>query len=329
MSESVLFDHTSYPLLLPHFGYHDDAVYFGPTRVAPVAEGEGWFLDRCDGSRTFADALTGCNFSADFIAGIAHWLIWWPEPVASTGVAPRQSVDRLILCARTEVPWTAMGGTIIGDAADHSTLVQCAFQMFTGGHRDAFRTTRELALACDDEAATAARLAGVEYDSFTIPQHEARRVRGIEDAAAFEILQSRIAELIVERNPAKVYVGAALDDDPDTALLQRAVLSLLGDGVLDAALYLYEDVPALIGERQIDDFVLQFENAFLESRSLYRDITPLRARKAAILEVFQCRLDAATRHTAGEHAAVNSAVSGFAQSEAAERLFEIAFAALE
>jgi hypothetical protein len=322
-------DPTAYPLLLPHIGYHRDAVYFGSTRLAAVSRGEGGFLDRCDGTRTLAEAAAGCGASPDFIVGAARWLIWWPEPVAPPLGEPRRPVERLVLSPHPEDAWLGMGGRIMAESRGVPTLVQSAFQVFTGAHGARFRTTRELAMACMDEAATAARLGEVACGGFGVPEREARRLHRVPDEAARELLQIRLAELLADLRPREVFVPAALGGDADAALLLDAVLALLGGGVLEADLHLYEDAPSTHGERQVDDFLLRFEDAFVAPRRYYFDIGGVLAKKRSLLDVFACRLDHLRRRAAADGALRNAQDSGVAGSLTAERFWNIGFAALE
>lgn len=324
-------DPDAYPLRLPHLGFHKDAVYFGTARVASVSIGEGWFLDRCDGTRTLAEAVAGCNVTPDFIVSAARWLIWWPEPIAArVNAEARHPVERLVLSPHPEDVWLGMGGRLVAESGDIRTLVQTGFQVFTGAHGARFRTTRELAMACTDEAATAATLGGVAYGCFGVPEYEARRLHRISDAAAREILQLRIADLLADVRPREVFVPAALGGEPDAALLCEAGLGLLGEGALEADLHLYEDAPSTLGERQIDEFLLRFEGAFFEPRLYYRDVSGVMAKKEALLDVFACRLDAPRRRADWADGVVrNAKESGLKGATSAERFWEVGFAALE
>lgn len=324
-------DPGAYPRRLPHLGFHKGAVYFGAARVASVSIGEGSFLDRCDGTRTLAEAAAGCNVTLDFIVSAARWLIWWPEPLAPrVNAAPRGPIERLVLSPHPEDAWLGMGGRLIAESREIPTLVQNGFQVFTGAHGARFRTTRELAMACTDEAATAATLGGVASGGFGVPEHEARRLHRIPDAAAREILQLRIADVLADVRPREIFVPAALGGEPDAALLFEAVLGLLGEGALEPDLHLYDDAPSTLGERHVDEFLLRFEDAFLEPRRYYCDVSDAIAKKEALLDVFCCRLDAPRRRADWAAGVVrNAKESGLTGATAAERFWEVGFAALE
>jgi LmbE family N-acetylglucosaminyl deacetylase len=330
MISSSWLDPAAYPRLLPHVGRHKDAVYFGAARVAPLSVGEAEFLDRCDGTRTLAGAASGCNVSADFIASAARWMIWWPAPVAArANAAPRRPIERLVLSAHPEDAWLGMGGRMIAEAEEVSTLVQTVFQVYTGAHGASFRTTRELAMACADETITAAQLGGVACECFSIPEYEARRLHHMPDEAARELLQLRIADLLAELGPREVFAPAALDGDVDATLVFEAVLGLLGEGILEGNLHLYEDSPSTLGERQVDEFLLRFEGTLLDPWQYYREVSAALARTESLLDVFSCRLDVLRKHAALDGARRNAREGGSAGALAAERFWEISFAALE
>jgi hypothetical protein len=330
VTESLRLDPGAYPLLLPHFGYHGDAVYFGPTRVASVSVGEGWFLSRCDGTRTLAQAAAGCGVSPDFVAGAARWMVWWPRPIAPVpSVEPCGRVERLVLSPHPEDAWIGMGGRILSEAADVATLVHHTFQVFTGRHGASYRTTRELAMACTDEAAAASRLGGVASGAFRVPEHEARRLHHFPEEAAHQLLRLKLTELIAALDPNEIFVPAAVKGGPDSLLLCEVLLGLFADGTLEAELHLYDDAPDPLGQRLIDDFLLRFEGAFLAPLSYYYDFSRVRAQKESLLDVFACRLDDRRRRAARDGAKCNAGEGKLEGAAGAERFWEIGFSSVE
>jgi hypothetical protein len=273
--------------------------------------------------------MAGCDVSPEFVVSAARWLIWWPSPVAPQAITdPHRPIERLVLSPHPEDAWLGMGGRILSEP-DVPTLVQGAFQVFTGALGVRFRTTRELAMACTEEAITAARLAAVGCGCFGIPEREARRLHRIPDDAARELLQIKITDLLADHRPREVFVPAALDGAADATLLLDAVLALIGDGVLEADVHAYEDAPSTLGERQVDDFLLRFEDAFVTPRRYYWDVREVMAQKETLHDVFACRLEAPRRRAASAGLTRNAQDSGLDGSTAAERFWAIGFAALE
>jgi len=313
--------YNTYPVLLPHFGYHGSDVYFGSTRLASVAKREGWFLLRCDGTRTLAEAADGGGISADFLAAVWRWFAWWHEPVATPMITQSAAaIERLVLSHVPEAPWFAMGGSLLA-SPDVSTLLVTCFETSTGAFASGYRSSTELAMAISDEARMAARLAGVQYDAYGIQETRLSASPFIE-----QLLRNRIGEVIARRKPRTVYVPAAVGPSRAARALHDAVMSLVGEGTITSSIYTYPDLPATYGERYVDESYARYESSFLAPEERYQDVTASASRKDMLLDVFLCRATGAQRRAWRQSAALHAArVQGAA---AVERFWEMNFVEL-
>src|SRR5688572_7807876 len=117
---SFRLDPRAYPMTAPQFACFDGTLYFGRVALGALTAVESEMLNACDGSRSFGDLLARPGVDAQGVARIAPALLWWDRPV----VAPtHRPVQRVVFSPAPEDAWLAMGGRILTEASERSTLV--------------------------------------------------------------------------------------------------------------------------------------------------------------------------------------------------------------
>lgn len=332
-NRSPLLDPDSFPILLPHVTCLEDDVYVGNRHIARLHPHQSAFLRSCDGSRTLTEVIRATQVETVYVTQVAGWLLWWPEAVQE--VSPfNGSVDRLVICTRPEEAWLGMGGRILLEAQAQRTTVLTCFSPFGGTHyAELFQTPEEFNLACRDEAALAARLAGVDHTVWGIPEHEKRIPAGFAEEHApgllKDILRETIECVIEELRPREVFVPGALSYSTDSGFLLSTTLSLVAEGCLQSDLYVYEDSPSVMGQRQVDEFCSLFEDSFLVPREHYVDITDARVKKTSLLDLFRCRINSFQRQEWFQSAQRNALLSSLPEASSAERFWQIQVRGLE
>ncbi len=319
-------DPQAYPLALPHAAAAGDTLYFGRVAVAVLDPSSRAMLEACDGVTTFGELLARVEDPGRAAAMLAPYLIWWDEPVGESKAAGGR-VERLILSAAPEDAWLAMGGRILLEAAERSTLLVNCFGMVHGGCRpEAFSTPEELSLAARDELATAARMAGVAAETWAAPDDELRRshIRGLaDDAPALrEVLRGLLRALLRRTRPRQVWTSASADARSGASALLWVLLEMLAAGELEAELHLYPEAPSVLGERGVDEFLARFEHSYFSLREYSVEIAGTAHRKAALHEVFRTRVDRLRRDYWEQSAVRNARLAGGGM-RAAERFWQV------
>jgi hypothetical protein len=321
---SAFLNPQAFPYLLPHVGYHHGEVLVGTTHREPIAANEGRFLEYCDGTKTLSDIAARFDVTPEFIASVAHWLLWWPDPIKPPRDRMDQMAPRLVLGARPEDPWLGTGGTVLLDADKITTRMLSCFQISPALHASS-QSGSDAEFACEDEAALAARVGFVCFEQLGLPAANKRRETDVSDNLILDILREQIAAKVKSLQVTELFVPAGLGHNRDGQLLFEAVLSLIGEGAIMCEVCAYADEPATAGERLVDELHARFENSYLAPREFIRDIGSQMAKKDALLRVFQGRVDSSRRQDWRDSATLVAACARNDKCDGAERFWSLQF----
>lgn len=322
-------DPDAYPILLPHFLCRENKVYLGNRHVRTLPRNQSDFLAMCDGRSTLSQAARATKVEPSFISEVALWLLWWPHAVGGEQ-HPNGKTDRLVMCARPEACWQGMGGRILQEAGSTPTLVISCFSPSVPAHPTAlFDTPGEINFAGRDEAAMAARLALVGHTMWNIPEYPARIPYEHKDEPdsgdIYELLLETMLAVVNQVRPLEIFVPAAMTNSADAKAILKAALSLMGEGYLQCDLHVYEDSPALLGQRQADEFLSLFEGSYLCPAEYYCGITGTNPKKTSLSEVFLSSTSNVEKYRWQRSTERNAWLSGISGHTAAERFWKIQF----
>ena len=324
---SLRLDPRSFPIALPHAFCADNTLFFGHRAMAEVSAVESNLLASCDGTRSLKELLDLFHCDAHAVTRIAPWLLWWDRPVPHT-IDCLQRMDRVVFSTTPEGAWTGMGGRLLGSSPEEPTLITNCFGSVSEGCQPlAFPTPEQASFAARDELALAAILTGASSESWAVPDRELRlrdfpRLSG-DSVGLGSLLRGLVKTLLRRTRPSIVFAPLPGDPDSDASCLLQVLLNLYVAGDLDAEIHLYEERPAVVGERIIDEFLARFENCYLTASPYVHEMSPCIARKASLLELFRSRLDRAQRALWEQSQVRNARWNGDGKTCCAERFWAV------
>lgn len=330
--KSLRLDPRSFPVVLPHISCFRNQVYFGGKYITSLMPAEAEFLKSCGGMRTLAEIVNDTGTDARCAAHLARWFVWWDRAISEAPEAS-EAIERLVLTAGPEDAWFGMGGRLLLEAPQTSTMVLTCFGTLTGTrYREVFRTPDEVSTICRDEAALAARLAHVRQQVWGIPEQDVRYWGGSNHASEQEalaaILRGIIIDVLGKYRPRQIFIPTATRLFSDAKLLFEILLSLFVEGRLKADLHIYEDAPAANGHRPVDEFLSRFESSYIAPEEYFVDVTECIHRKFSLLEVFRCRFNRLGRDAWERSARRNALLAGFSGQRFVERFWKVGVAGL-
>jgi hypothetical protein len=187
-------------------------------------------------------------------------------------------------------------------------------------------------MACRDEIALAARLSGLQRAVLDLPDQVLRETLACEghdsEVNVVQTLRSALLNIFEQDRPCEIFAPAAIGETADGRLLFDTVLSLFAEGHIAGELHLYEDEPAVLGERQIDEFQSRFESSYLGLSEYFVDIGAHFAEKLSLIEIFRAGLDQGLDRLWPQSARRNAWLCG-AGVGAAERFWKVDVASIE
>jgi hypothetical protein len=237
-------------------------------------------------------------------------------------------MDRVVFSTTPEGAWTGMGGRLLGSSSDDLTLITNCFGSVSEGCQPlAFPTPEQASFAARDELALAAILTGAASESWSLPDRELRLrefpcPRG-ESVGLGSLLRGLVYALLRRTRPSIVFAPLPGDPESDASALLQVLLNLYIAGDLDAEIHLYEDQPALVGERIIDEFLARFENCYLTVSPYVHEMSSCSARKTCLLELFRSRMDRRQRALWEQSLLRNARWNGDGETSRAERFWTV------
>jgi LmbE family N-acetylglucosaminyl deacetylase len=330
-SSILRMDPDAFPVAIPHVSWTENTFFFGNRPVQP-AEADTWaLLKECDGSRRLHELMAERHASADELAVIAPWLVWLDAP-PSPGVAAAPPFTRMILTAQPEDAWIGMGGRLLKESAEHSTLVVTCFGLLGQClDPDAFPTLDQISAISRDECVLAARATGVSHDTWDLPSRGPwQSAQSLAANAEWKksLLQDIILDALARVRPVEIFTPLAIHPHSDAGLLMEVLLAMYVDGSLEneTQLHVYEAPDGRMAPRTVDEFLARFERSYIGLRDYFCAITECHERKRSLLEVFRSRVAWPAREAAAETSARNALLAQFGVGARAERFWQVGMA---
>lgn len=312
-------------MLLPHITCVKQNLYIGNRLADRLTKNQSVFLQQCSGRLRFTEIVQQNNIE---IAGILHlcrYLLWWPNALNGWENETVQC-RRLIFSAGAEMPWLAMGGRILAEAPQYSTILVNCFS--SGGNENnttLYNGPAEYLLACDDEAVWAARLAGAGYMNWNL---SAQKTEAFQGAAENGLFREKIQTIITRSGAGEIFIPASLEKKIETELVHDAVLALAAEGYIQADIHIYEDAPSSLGQRLADEFYAKFEGAYLAPEEYYTDTSATVTAKSILLQLFRCMIAGDAKTMWAEAGIRNAEIWGNPQATVAERFWQLNFSGM-
>ncbi len=283
----------AYPICLPHYALHEEAVWQGEEWVREMRAGEAGLAERCDGTQTLRALMDQAPGRAR-AAATARYLAWWPWPVASAPPPAPARAETIVLAPHPDDAELSMGGWLAQQEHPASCLVVVCFGTLAHTiNGTAFPDATAVSHVRAQEATLASRMTGVPVEVLDYPEFSIRH--GLTPAALMPArehhlgaaLRRRLYALLQAHQPARVFGPAAIGTHPDHRLLFEIMLELFDEDCFPETRFdLYEEAPYAARYEAVDDFLARFDGSYLSVTPWPADITEVLPEKGALAGVF-------------------------------------------
>jgi len=320
----------SYPALLPHFHFRDNALWFGGESGRDARPGEAAFARACTGAAPFAE-ITGSSPAFAMHAATARYLAWWPRPLGETPPAPPARAETIILAAHPDDAELSMGGWLLQQAEPATCLLVICFSTLSHTiNGAAFPDAAAASQVRWDEAMLASRMHGAPVLGLDYPEFSIRHaltpgpLLPTREFHMATILRRRLYALLLEHQPARVFAPAAMGGHPDHRMLFEAAMEFRDEDFLpDARFDLYEDAPYAARYDAIDDFQARFEHSYLRVAPWACGIDEQLPLKLTLADVFRSQFKSPIRDVIERIAWRNARRVEMPQAEACELFWSL------